>query len=148
MAQTREEAAAQAAKDNTEANEKYAKEQREWAEKSRGEQPDQAETESEYYARIQAARATGIFGDLDTSVGAENQVPSADNEAATVAVAEKDAAAEEGDDEAADASDNEARRQVDASAGTTGFADEVDEAADDQNEDHDSDEKHEDEPVV
>lgn len=84
---------------------------------------------------MRLARQTGIFGDTDTTAGVNasgTDVPSADNEAATVAVAAKDAAAEDGDGDADDAGDAQARRQVDASAGTTGFADEVDAGAAEQ----------------
>lgn len=82
---------------------------------------------------MRLARQTGIFGDTDTTAGANasgTDVPAADNEAATVAVAAKDVAAEDGDEDAAQASDAEARRQPEAGTAVTG--DEVDEAADDE----------------
>jgi hypothetical protein len=115
--------------------EKYAEEQRKAAEDARDD-ANKGETEEEYYERINLARASGIFGDLDTGVGAEDQVVSRDNEAATVATAEVDAAAEAGNDEAEDASTAEARRQIDVAAGTTESAEAADAKADDsKNED-------------
>jgi hypothetical protein len=73
------------------------------------------ETQEEYDARVAAARTSGIFGDTDTTEGAgavEADVVAADNEAATVAVAEADA-------QGLDVSDDEARRQASADAAVT-----------------------------
>lgn len=73
------------------------------------------ETQEEYEERVAAARATGIFGDVDTTAGADaagQDVVAADNEAATVAVAEADA-------EGLDVTDDEARRQASADAAVT-----------------------------
>jgi hypothetical protein len=131
MAKTREEVAREASEAATKAGNEHRDAQREAALAAREEEPDAAETEEEYYARIQAAASTGIFGDTPTDpTTGDVQVPTSNEEAAGVAVAEKDVAVEEGDEDAAEVSDEEAKRQVDAAAGTTGFADEVDEAAD------------------
>lgn len=91
------------------------------------------------------ANVPGIFGDTptDPTIG-DVQVPTKNEEAAGVAVAENDADAEEGDEEAAEASDAEAKRQVDAAGPTSDFAEEVDEAADDESEDEDSDDESDD----
>jgi hypothetical protein len=126
---TREEVAQEAIEANTKAGAEYADAQRSAAEEARANQPDVAETEEEYRARVQAASTTGIFGDTDTTAGAGanvTDVPSANNEAATVAVAEADAAPE--DSEEADASTEEARRQVDIS-GVQPSAEEAQEGA-------------------
>lgn len=96
---------------------------------------DEGETEEEYRERI--ANVPGIFGDTDTTAGADASgidVVSADNEQATVAVAAVDAAAQDGDEEAQNTSTDEARRQVDAEKHNES-AEEVDAAsgdADDQ----------------
>jgi hypothetical protein len=92
--------------------------------------PDEGETEEEYRARL--AAVPGIFGDTDTTAGAAasgTDVPSKDNELATQAVAEAEAAAEEGDEEAEGATVDEARRQVDVAAGTTESSEEVESGA-------------------
>lgn len=132
MGKTREEFAREQNEAATKAGQEFADAQRADAEEARGNAPDAAETEEEYHARLQGARTSGIFGDTDTTAGSAanvTQVPSADNEAATVATAQADAA-EEGSEEAA-ASDDEARRQVDVSAGQPS-AEEVDAGAEDQ----------------
>jgi hypothetical protein len=134
MAKTRAEFEQEASEAATKLGQEYRDAQREDAEGAREDEGFEPETEEEYAERIRLARQTGIFGDTDTTAGAGaslTDVPSADNEGATVAVAEADAAAEAGDDEAAEASTDEARRQVDVEAGTTASAEEVDEAADD-----------------
>lgn len=132
MAKNREEWAKEHTEEQTKAQEDFAKEQREGAEGDRFDEPDTVESEEEYHERLAAVRGTMIFGDTDTTAGASAggvDTPSADNEAAGVAVSEKDAQAEAGDEEAEDTSDAEARRQVDVSAGTTASAEEVDEGA-------------------
>jgi hypothetical protein len=94
-------------------NEAHAEEQKSAAEGARGSEADQAETEEEYNERIRLASATGIFGDTDTTAGAGAvgiDVPTASNEDATVAVAEKDASGKK-------ASDDKARRTTSADAG-------------------------------
>ena len=98
---------------------------------AREENAAQPETEEEYYARVSSV--SGVFGDTETSVATE--VPSANNEQAGVEVAEKDAAVEQGDEEAAELSDDEARRQTDVELGTTDSAEAVDEEAPDDNTD-------------
>jgi hypothetical protein len=121
MAKTREEVAQEA----SEAHQKFGEEERQRqldeAERLRGEAPDAAETEEEYYQRVALARTAGIFGDTDTTAGVganQTDVPSHDNEAATDAVAQADAAEEAGEDsDEANASDAEARRQVDVAGG-------------------------------
>lgn len=93
--------------------------------------PGGAETAEQQRERVAQVRRTMVFGDTDTTagVGAVNaDVPSADNEGASVAAAEADA-------EGADVSPDEARRQVDVSAGTTLSAEEVTEDAPETNAD-------------
>lgn len=135
---TREELAQEASDALRQSHEDFAAEQRKAAEEARAEAPDTAETEEEYQARVAAVRSTQIFGDTETAVGGPTasgtDVPSHDNEAATVAVAEADAAAQTGDDEADAASHDEARRQVEIQ-GVHPDAAEVDAAADDDNDD-------------
>lgn len=105
------------------------------AEGGRFDQPDTVETEEQYHERLAAVRGAMIFGDTDTTAGATasgTDVPSADNEAATMAVAEAHVQQLEGDvDE--DVSSDEARRQVDVSASGLD-AEEVDEGAEAQEE--------------
>lgn len=129
--------------------EQHVKAQQEHAEKAKQEQadsmgepieggPNGAETEEEQAERIAIVRRTMIFGDTDTTAGASatgTDVPSADNEGASVAAAEVDADQAEGDEDAEDVSHDEARRQVDVDAGTTFSAEEVDENAEDRDED-------------
>ncbi len=74
---------------------------------------DKGETEEEYYERI--ANVPGIFGDTDTIAG---DVPSRNNEEATVAAAEVEAS----DD---NATSDDARRQVDVAADDTPSGDEI-----------------------
>ena len=113
--------------------EKVAKESRSDAEDARLDEPNEVETEEQYYERLNAVRGAMIFGDTDTTAGASASgidVPSADNEAAQVAVAEAHVEQQEGDvDEDVTAAD--ARRQVDVSASGLD-AEEVDEGADEQ----------------
>jgi hypothetical protein len=76
------------------------------------------ETWDDYNEHV--AQVPGIFGDTDTTAGAGanlTEVPSAQNELATVEVAEKDEAAATGDEEAQAASNDEARRQADVAGG-------------------------------
>lgn len=87
--------------------------------------PGGAETAEQQRERVAQVRRTMVFGDTDTTAGAGavgTDVPSADNEGASVAAAE--AASED-----ADVSHDEARRQVDVDAGTTLSAEEVTEDA-------------------
>lgn len=143
MAQTREEFEKEASQAATKLGEEYRDEQRAEAEGAREDSQFAPESEEEYAERIRLARQSGIFGDTDTTAGASaslSDVPSSDNEGATVAVAEADAQAAEGDEEAAEASTDEARRQVDVEAGTTADAETVDEAADDDDEADDEEE--------
>lgn len=89
--------------------------------------PSGPETPEQQAERVRAVRRTMIFGDTDTTAGVDatgTDVPSADNEGASVAVAEAEASD-------ADANTDEARRQVDADARDES-AEEVDEGADDQ----------------
>lgn len=135
MAKNREEWAKEHTDEQVKAQQEFADEQRSAAEGDRFDEPDTVETEEQYHERLAAVRGSMIFGDTDTTAGASAagvDVPSADNEAAGVAVSEKDAQAEAGDEEAEDTSDAEARRQVDVNAGTTASAEEVDEGADEQ----------------
>lgn len=135
--ETREEYVARVSEEATKLGQDYRDAQRADAEKAREENPSQVETEEEYHERIRLASTTGIFGDLDTTAGADasaTDVPSSNNEAATVAVAEVDAAAEEGDEEAAELSTDEARRQVDV-AGVQPSAEEADAGAEEAEED-------------
>lgn len=133
MAQTREEFEKEASEAATKLGQEYRDNQRSAAEDAREDSQFAPESDEEYAERVRLARQSGIFGDTDTTAGAGaslSDVPSADNEGATVAVAEADAQAATGDEDAADASTDEARRQVDVEAGTTASAEEVDEAAD------------------
>lgn len=102
---------------------------------AREDQPSSAETEEQYYERI--ANVPGVFGDMDTAI--RQDVPSRNNEAATVAVAEADAQAEEGDNP--DVSVDEARRQVNIAADATPSAQEVEKGADDNKDDAKEDDK-------
>lgn len=102
---------------------------------AREDQPSSAETEEQYYERI--ANVPGVFGDMDTAI--RQDVPSRNNEAATVAVAEAGAQAEEGDNP--DVSVDEARRQVDIAADATPSAQEVEKGADDNKDDAKEDDK-------
>jgi hypothetical protein len=134
MAKTQEELEQEAAQAAVKANEEFASQQRSEAEGARLSAADTAESEEEYAERIRLASSSGIFGDTDTTAGAgavNTDVPSANNEQATVAVAEADAAAAAGDEDAAAASDDEARRQVDVDGGTAASAEDVDAAASD-----------------
>lgn len=79
------------------------------------------------------AQVPGVFGDTDTTAGAGANLTdavSAQNELATLEVAEKDEAAATGDEEAQQASDDEARRQADVAGGQPS-AEEVEAGADD-----------------
>lgn len=93
------------------------------------------ETREEAEERIATVRATQIFGDTPTDPTIGDTVAVAhDEEGANVAAAKVDAAAEEGDDEAADLSPEEAKRQNEALD-----AEEVDEAAEDDSDDDSTD---------
>jgi hypothetical protein len=76
------------------------------AEDAREENQAQPETEEEYYERIEAARATGIFGDTptDPTIG-DVVVPTSDEEAGGVNVSAADAQAEEDADDSDDSDD-------------------------------------------
>lgn len=102
------------------------------------------ETEEEYNARIDAVRSTGVFGTTptDSSTG-DVVVPTADEGKASQALAEAEASGDVGNEEG-QVSEAEAKRQVDASAGTTGFADEVQAGAEAQGNDDDDDDDDED----
>lgn len=143
--QTRDEWAKEHEETQVKAQRDAQKEHDKWAEDNvLDESRNLALRGEEAEAHLAAVRSTQIFGDTDTTAGASasgTDVPSHDNEAATVAVASKDAQAEDGDDDAADTTDEEARRQVDADAGTTGYAEDVDEAADDDDDDEEDDEE-------
>lgn len=107
------------------------------AEKAREDAPSDVETEEAYRERI--ANVPGIFGDTDTTAGANASgvdVVSHNNELATQAVAEVEAAKEQGDDEAEGVSSDEARRQVDVAGGQPS-AEEVEAGADDKSDDKD-----------
>lgn len=89
------------------------------------------ETWDDYNAHV--AAVPGVFGDIDTTAGAGaagTDAISSKNELATVEVAQKDEAAQAGDEEAAAVSDDEARRQVEVQ-GPQPSAEEVEAAADD-----------------
>jgi hypothetical protein len=85
------------------------------------------ETREEALERIRIVRATQIFGDTptDPTIG-DVTVPAHDEEGANVAAAEVASRVEDGDDEAADLSPEEAKRQLEPLD-----ADEVDENAED-----------------
>jgi hypothetical protein len=94
------------------------------------------ETREEAEERIRIVRATQIFGDTptDPTIG-DVVVPAHDEEGANAAAAAVAAEAEEGNDEAADLSPEEAKRQLEPSAeeleeGGAEVADEDDEDAD------------------
>lgn len=133
MAQNREEWEKEYVSEQQDEQKKVAEESRSAAEEARFDEPDTVETEEQYYERLNAVRGTMIFGDTDTTAGADasgTDVPSADNEAAQVAVAEAHVDQQEGDvDE--DVTSNKARRQVDVSASGLD-AEAVDEGADEQ----------------
>lgn len=127
MAKNREEWEKEYVSEQQDEQAKVAKQSRSDAEEARFDEPNEVETEEQYYERLNAVRGTMIFGDTDTTAGADasgTDVPSADNEAAQVAVAEAHA---EGEDVTSD----EARRQVDVSASGLD-AEAVDEGADEQ----------------
>lgn len=104
---------------------------------------DEGETEEEYRERI--ANVPGIFGDTDTTAGSGasgTDVVSANNEQATATAAAVEAKGDAGDGEAADATNDEGRRQSDVAADAVPSAEEVDAAADDKDsEDKDEDSK-------
>jgi hypothetical protein len=96
MAKNREEWAKEHTEEQVKAQEDFANEVRQAAEDARFDEPETVETEEQYHERLAAVRGAMIFGDTDTTAGASasgTDVPSSDNEAATVAVAEKDAQA-------------------------------------------------------
>lgn len=100
------------------------------------------ETREEALERIRIVRATQIFGDTptDPTIG-DVVVPAHDEEGANVAAAAVAAEAEEGNDEAADLSPEEAKRQLeplDAEAVEEG-AEEDDSDADSEDVDGDGD---------
>lgn len=136
MSQTAEERAQEASDALTKANQEFADAQRSDAEQTRSDNPDTGETQEEYQERVRLASTTGIFGDTDTTAGAGavgQDVPSSNNEAATVAVAQADAAAvQDPESDEANASVDEARRQVDVS-GAQPSAEQVDEGAPEDN---------------
>lgn len=71
------------------------------------------ETDEEARDRVAAVRASQIFGDTPTDPTIGDTVAVAhDEEAANVAAAEVDARTEDGDEEAADLSPEEAKRQL------------------------------------
>jgi hypothetical protein len=79
-----------------------------------------------------AVGRTMIFGDIDTTAGASaggTDVPTTDNETATVDVAEKDVQASLGDEDAEEVGDQQARRQGAVEAGITESAEEADTGA-------------------
>lgn len=86
------------------------------------------ETREEALERIRIVRATQIFGDTptDPTIG-DVVVPAHDEEGANIAAAEVAAKAEDGDEEAADLSPEEAKRQLEPLD-----AEEVDEEAEEQ----------------
>lgn len=104
------------------------------------------ETREEAEERIRIVRATQIFGDTptDPTIG-DVVVPAHDEEGANVAAAAVAAEAEEGNDEAADLSPEEAKRQLEPSAedleegGATVADDEDDDDSDGLFESDDSD---------
>lgn len=90
---------------------------------------DEGETEEEYRERI--ANVPGIFGDIDTTAGVSASgidTLSADNEQATAAAAAVEAQGNAGDEEAAEMSHGEARRQADV-AGEAPSAEQVEAGA-------------------
>lgn len=93
------------------------------------------ETDEEARERVAEVRSTQIFGDTptDPTIG-DAVVVAHDEEAATASTAAVDAAAEDGDEEAADLSVGEAKRQNEALS-----ADDVDAGASDQDDDTDDD---------
>jgi hypothetical protein len=97
---------------------------------------DGGETREEYEERLRIVRATQIFGDTptDPTIG-DVVVPAHDEEAANVAAAEvADQAENDEDGDAADLSEEEAKRQLEPLD-----AEAVDEAADDDSDDADAD---------
>lgn len=86
------------------------------------------ETEEEALERVRVVRSTQIFGDTptDPTIG-DVQVPAHDEETANVAAAEVAARAEDGDEEAAELSPEEAKRQTEPLS-----ADDVQEGADEE----------------
>ena len=96
---------------------------------------DGGETREEYEERLRLVRATQIFGDTptDPTIG-DVVVPAHDEEGANVAAAEVASQAEDGDNDAADLSPEEAKRQLEPLD-----ADEVDEQAEDHSEDEGGD---------
>lgn len=91
------------------------------------------ETEEEARERVAQVRATQIFGDTptDPTIG-DVVVPAHDEEAANVAAAEVAAQVEDGDEEAADLSPEEAKRQLEPLS-----ADDVEEGAEEQDDSDD-----------
>jgi hypothetical protein len=128
MAQSREEFEREAAEAATKLGEEYRAEQRAEAEAHRDDAQAQPETEEEARQRIATVSATYIFGDLDTTAGADAAGTDAlahDNEQATENVAAVDAAEDQGDEDAEGVSSDQARRQAEPLD-----AAEVDEGAD------------------
>lgn len=121
---TREEYVAQVEEEMEELYTRLGREANEAAIAAREDEPDTAETEEEYYFRI--AHVPGIFGDTPTEFDAV--VPTKNEEAAGVAVAEADSSDEVEDD----VSLNEKRRQVDVAADTVPSAEEAEEVAEEE----------------
>lgn len=118
-----------------------AEEANEAAIDAREDEQNEPETEEEYYARIEAARATGIFGDTPTDpTTGDVAVPVSDEEAGTAAASEVDAAAEEGDEEAQDQTPGQAKRQASDSALTDNQLEQAEEDSDERNADDSDDE--------
>lgn len=132
----KEEAAKDAAKEVASGVEEEVKRIRSAAESAREEAGhDEGETEKEYNERV--ANVPGIFGDIDTTAGVgagQMDIPSRNNEEATVAAAEVESAKQLGDDDddVQDASHDQARRQVDVAADGQPSAEEVEEGAPDE----------------
>jgi hypothetical protein len=114
MAQSREDFEREAAEAATKLGEDYRAAQRAEAEAHRDDAQAQPETEEEARERIAIVSATQIFGDLDTTAGADaagTDVLAHDNEQATENVAAVDAAQDAGDEDAEGVSADQARRQ-------------------------------------
>lgn len=114
MAESREDRTKRISEEAEKLYTKAGEEQRSEAEGVRDDEEVASETDEEYYERIRTV--PGIFGDIDTTGGANAtgiDVPSSQNEQATVAAAKVDAAQEKGDDDADGISNDDARRSLD-----------------------------------
>jgi hypothetical protein len=99
-------------------------------------EPGEALTEDNIDEHV--AQVPGIFGDTPTdATTARDSVVSKNQEEATQNVAEVAADAEDGDEDAEEATEAEAARQTDAAAPTGAYAEEVDEAAPEEDGDED-----------